>query len=113
MPPQPGGYPLVGVGGSSAALSADSNLLAPPEPWINPGLKAVAVFKYPTRCIPQKYPGHPHQGPLHIVLHTQEALPSGKGLALWTSVREHFGGDTTLHPHEAPTGAPIALAPWP
>ena len=83
----------------------------PPEPWVELRPEAVALFKYPTRCITHKCPVHPHGGPLYMALHAPEALPSELGPALRTHLREHFGGHVTLNPHRALVAAPIYLQP--
>ena len=54
----------------------------PPESRVELGPGAVALFKYPIRCLTHKRPGHPHRGPLCMALHAPEALPSELGPAL-------------------------------
>ena len=83
----------------------------PPEPWVKLRPEAVALFKYPTRCLTHQCAGHPHRGPLYMALHTPGALPSELGPALHTHLREHFGGHATLHPRWAPEAAPMYLRP--
>ena len=46
-----------------------------------------------------------------MVLQAAQALPSEMGPALHAHLREHFGGNTTLHPHRAPTVASPYLRP--
>ena len=53
-----------------------------PELWIELRTEAVALIRYPTRCLTHKCPGHPHQGPLYVALHALGALPSELGPAL-------------------------------
>ena len=40
-----------------------------------------------------------------MALHTPHALLSELGPTLKTHLREHFGGNTTLHPHKASAAA--------
>ena len=37
--------------------------VAPPEPWIEQRVEAVAQFKYPAQCLTHSCPGHPNKGP--------------------------------------------------
>ena len=83
----------------------------PLEPWIELRTEAVALFKYPTRCLIHKCPGRPHRGPLYMALHAPGTLLSELRPALCTHLWEHFGGHAALHPHNAPTKAPMYLQP--
>ena len=54
----------------------------PREPRIEFRPEAVALFKYPNRCLTRKCQGHPHRGPLYIALHTLGVLRSELGPVL-------------------------------
>ena len=67
----------------------------PPEPRIELRTEAVALLRYPARCLTHKCP----------------LLPSELDPALRTYLREHFGVHAMLYPPGAPTAAPMYLQP--
>ena len=48
----------------------------PHEPWIALAPEAVAHFHYPAKCLSPECPGHPHEGPLYMVVQIMGCLPS-------------------------------------
>ena len=64
--------------------------------------EAVALFRYPARCLTHKCPGQPNMGPLHMALHAPEALPWELDSAVRTHPQEHFRVHATLFPHCSP-----------
>ena len=56
-------------------------------------------------------PRTPHNGPIYMALHAPGALLLELSPALWTHLREHFGGHATLYPHRPPVSAPMYLQP--
>ena len=72
----------------------------PPELWIELKEGAVALFRYPARCLTHKCLGEPYMGPLYMALHTLHVQPSVLRLALQTYPAQEFWGQRT------PTGTP-------
>ena len=71
----------------------------PPKLWIELKEVAVALFRYPARCLTHKCPGHLDKGPIYMALHAPKALLSELRLALDMHLVGPFWGQRiTAHP---------------